>query len=31
LKVNRVSKEQLMDTVEKIPELKILDVRETDA
>lgn len=31
LKVNRVSKEQLMDTVEKIPEIKILDVRETDA
>jgi acetoin utilization protein AcuB len=28
LKVNRVSKEQLMDTVEKIPEIEILDVRE---
>ena len=29
LKVNRVSKEQLMDTVEKLDEVKILDVRET--
>jgi acetoin utilization protein AcuB len=28
LKINRVSQEQLMETVEKLPEIEILDVRE---